>query len=236
MAVLALSALGACSTVAGMRQDIGAIAQQRTPGERVNLAMELLTQGEEERARGELETALEENPGDDTARRLLEQIERDPRELLGERSRAYTARDGDTMSNLAQRFLGDPLLFYALSRYNDLEAPDALVAGQRLRIPQRAQASARREQGASTPSQPALRGATETPPIEAAAAAPPRPRGVDPSRANQLRLNALEQLNRGAVDRAVALLRQALVYDEHSPAIRADLNRALRIQASLRAG
>ena len=41
-------------------------------------------------------------------------------------------------------------------------------------------------------------------------------------------------MNAGAIDQAVALLRQALALDPDNAAIRSDLNRALRVQNTVR--
>jgi hypothetical protein len=126
------------------------------------------------------------------------------------------------MSEIADRFLGDSLLFYALARYNDIQAPNQLAAGQTLMIPYRPGVA---------PQEAASR---ETAPVESpvVSAAPPRP--AEALRANQLRLQALQQLNTGQVDSAVALLRQARTLDASNSAIQRDLDRAVRLQASLR--
>jgi hypothetical protein len=201
-----------------------AITQDVAPRERVRVAIELLGEGHARRAKAELEAALEAQPNMGSARRLLEQIDSDPRRLLGADARPYTVRPGETMSVLAERFLGDPLLFYALARYNNLEAPNRLSAGQTLMMPRRA--------GATVTAT-----ASEIP--RSAAALPPAAPGapsVDPARASQLRLQALQLMNSGQIDRAVVLLRQAQTLDAANPAIQRDLDRALRLQASLRAG
>ena len=52
---------------------------------------------------------------------------------------------------------------------------------------------------------------------------------VDPARAAQLRAAGLEQLNRGAIHKAVALLEQARRLDPGSVLIKRDLERAIRI-------
>jgi len=231
---LALAAIGACFAAAcshlpELPQMPAISGPEATPGlaprERVRLAIELLGEGDEQRAELELRAALDEQPSNGAAQHLLEQITDDPRALLGENARPYVVRQGETMSALAERYLGDPLLFYALARYNDLEAPNQLSQGQRLMIPRRAGVSV-----AATPS-----GVELTPPPLAAATSP-APRGIDPSRANQLRLQGLQQLNTGNVQAAIALLRQAQTLDDANPAIQRDLDRALRLQAALGEG
>jgi|GEM_PF-2142095 len=198
--------------------------------EHVRAAVEYLDAGQEQQARAELRAALELQPNSSAARGLMQQIESDPRTLLGQRARTYTVQQGETMSQLAERFLGDPMLFYALSRYNDLSAPNQVAAGQTLSIPQRAVVTA----ASSTPSLPLPSpGATAATPAPLPAP-PPRVAGVDPTRAGQLRLQGLQRLNTGDVNGAVTLLRQALTLDEGNPAIQRDLDRAVRMQASLR--
>ncbi len=192
-----------------------------SPRERVRLAVELLGEGDAARAEVELRAALQDRPDYGAAQRLLEQIAANPRELLGDTARPYTVQPGETMSALAERYLGDPLLFYALARYNDLQAPNRLSAGQRLMIPRRA--------GVEIASQPSSGAAA---PAEAAV----RPRGVDPTRASQLRLQGLQQLNTGNVETAIALLRQAHALDEGNRAIQSNLERALRLQTALGVG
>jgi hypothetical protein len=63
------------------------------------------------------------------------------------------------------------------------------------------------------------------PPAQTAAA----PTAADVARAAKLRASGLEQLNRGAVDKAVALLQQASQLDPGNELIQHDLERALRI-------
>jgi LysM repeat protein len=228
---IAVGIAGACSHLPEMPQmpSISTGRPEATPGlsprDRVRLAVDLLDQGDEQRAEVELRAALAEQPNNNAAQRLLQQITDDPRTLLTGAPRPYTVRQGDSMSALADRYLGDALMFYALARYNDLEAPNQLAAGQRLMIPVRpgvvmASASAPVE--------------GTTPPAPGAAAIPLR--GIDPARANQLRLQGLQQLNTGNVDSAISLLRQAQALDFENPAIQRDLDRALRLQAALGGG
>jgi hypothetical protein len=192
------------------------------PRERVRLAIELLGQGDARRAEAELRAALQSDPELSTARRLLDHINGNPEEFLRGEPRPYIVRQGETMSALAERFQGDALLFYALARLNNLAAPDQVAEGQTLMIPRR----------------PGLRTASTeisapTPPSGPVPSAPPL-RGVDPARANQLRLQALQSMNSGQIDQAVALLRRAQTLDAENPAIQRDLSRAVRLQASVR--
>jgi hypothetical protein len=67
--------------------------------------------------------------------------------------------------------------------------------------------------------------------------ATPAPTGAstDSARAAKLRAQGLEQLNRGAIDKAVSLLQQAQALDPSNALIQRDLDRALRISQAVRA-
>ena len=65
-------------------------------------------------------------------------------------------------------------------------------------------------------------------PSPTSASVPSKPT-LNPTRAAQLRARGLEELNRGAVGQAVALLTQARQLDPTNPTIRHDLERAERI-------
>jgi hypothetical protein len=106
-------------------------------------------------------------------------------------------------------------MFYALARYNGLTSPKALSVGQTLKIPSRSGTVVAN----TLPAQP------EAP---AARALP-----VNASKANTVRLEALEKLNAGDVSRAVTLLTEAQALDETNVAIAKDLERARRIQSAL---
>jgi LysM repeat protein len=218
----------ACSHLPELPQMPGVThAPEATPGlsprDRVRLAADMLDRGDQAHAEVELRAALAEQPNNSAAQRLLQQITDDPQTLLAGTARAYTVRQGDSMSALAERFQGDPLLFYALARYNNLAAPNQLSAGQHLMIPVRP--------GLTIASATAPNGA---PPPGGAAPLPLR--SGDPERAHQLRLQGLQQLYTGHVDAAITLLRQAQSLDAGNGAIQRDLERALRLQTALASG
>lgn len=184
------------------------------PRDRIRMAVELLDRGQSVEARAELALLLAEHPGNAVGKTLIDQIDKDPKALLGTRNYPYKVRPGETLSVLAERFLGDPLLFYALARYNGIDRPDTNEVGRTLLIP-----GTPRRAVATTPAAPV--------PAKAAATA-------DPARANGLRRTALEAMSSGGIDRAVALLQQAAPLDPGNALIKSDLERALRIQASVR--
>ncbi|MES2721939.1 MAG: hypothetical protein V4656_02180 [Pseudomonadota bacterium] len=82
-----------------------------------------------------------------------------------------------------------------------------------------------------SPQAPAAKPAAPRPAPPAAAPKPP----ANAARAAQLRAQGLEQLNRGAIDRAVALLSQASQLDPGNALIQRDLARAVRIRGAVRA-
>jgi hypothetical protein len=203
--------------------------------ERIRRAIRLLEQGNPHDARLDLQAVLVEKPRHRTARHLLKQIETKPEVLLGKQSRAYVVGPGDTMSGLAQRFLGDPLLFYALARYSGVNVPDQLAAGQSLRIPERpTSAVTLRPQVDDEEEQDQTEDAAETDFSSSQSPAITAAVNADPQGANRRRLEALEKLNRGEVDDAVALLREAHTLDGNNVLVKKDLDRAIRLQASLR--
>jgi hypothetical protein len=66
---------------------------------------------------------------------LLQQIEADPAAVFGSDAFNYRIRPNDTLTELAQRFLGDPLKFYLLAKYNKMSNPSRIAVGQILKIP-----------------------------------------------------------------------------------------------------
>lgn len=198
--------------------------------DKVGKALALLQNGDAAGARQILAAVLDRQPSDAVARSLVRQIDEEPKALLGAESFAYTTRDGDTFSSLAQRYLGDPMLFYALARYNGVAVPAGLTKGIQIRIPGHLKREAPR---AETRSDAAPRTtAPSAKPMPAPVAKPAAP-VVDPLRAAQLRAQGLEAMNRGAIARAVALLDQASRLDPANPLIKRDLDRAIRIKRTV---
>lgn len=235
IAVLAL-ALAGCGTVGHrgpMAPAPGAPAEQdanRQGRDRIRDVLAALNRGDAARARRELTAILRRQPGNGVARQLLEQIDRDPRELLGSENYSYTLRDGETLSTVAQRALGNPMMFYALARYNNIAVPSSAGPGQTILVPGRRPAPPPPPPPRPEPRPGPARPAPTTP------APAPRPAlpAANPALAARLRGQGLAAMNAGAIDRAVALLRRALSLDPGNALIRSDLGRALRIQSTVR--
>ena len=94
-----------------------------------------LERGEEERARALLLKLRDKTPGSEVVDRLLRQIDVPARELLPGPYREIEVSAGDSLSLIAGRELGDPLLFYALARLNGIEAPARIPTGTLVQIP-----------------------------------------------------------------------------------------------------
>lgn len=111
-------------------------AQAKAQAQRLALeAVDQLQNGDETGARGTLDRALELDPANDLARKLQEQVRADAEKELGPVSFRYTVQRDDSLSKLAQQFLGDRLRFYLLAKYNGITNPSRLAVGQVLRIP-----------------------------------------------------------------------------------------------------
>jgi LysM repeat protein len=129
-------------------------------------AVDQLQNGDEQAARATLEHAAQLDPGNDLARKLSDQIRADAQRELGPVYFRYTVQKDDTLSKLAQQFLGDRFRFYILAKYNDISNPSRLAAGQVIRVP-----------GRAPPAAAATAPAAATPPVDPAppVAAPPPP-------------------------------------------------------------
>ena len=152
-------------------------------------AAELLEVGNEDQAVAELQRALQADPNNRLAASLMKQIQADPLAMLGRESFAYRVQPGETLSRIAQRFLGDIHLFYILARYNDIKTPRQLQGGQLIKIP-----------GKAPPPAPAPPPARPQAPAPAAASAP-----VDDGRAaereRQAKINVATKAARSAFAR-----------------------------------
>ena len=98
-------------------------------------AFDSLNEGNEQKARGELDELRQLEPDNKQAACLMRGITADPVTTLGRESTPYTVRPGDLLGRIAQRALGDVCEFYILARYNQIRVPKALAAGQVIRVP-----------------------------------------------------------------------------------------------------
>ena len=154
-------------------------AAQRQAQQAALAAAEMLETGNEEAAKRELQRALALDAQNALAQNLTRQIGTDPVAVHGRESFAYTVRSGETLSLVAERFMKDKYLFYALARYNDIKVPRLVANGQVIRVPGKAPAvvDARpREPRPATPDVAQRPAPPQSTPAPATAAAPqPQP-------------------------------------------------------------
>jgi len=232
-AFLAIAILGLSACASGPKGQSARPARIQTIDNRQEMGdvIALLDDGRVKEARKKLETMARRDPADQRPQQLLDSLTADPTGTLGTKSFDYRVAPGDSLQGLAQRFLGDRLKFYLLARYNGIAVPSSLKTGQMLRIPGDAprpvpaEPRPRPAPGPSSPSAP-----SPTPPKPAKPSSP----ATDPRAAAQLRARGLAALNKGHVAQAVASLQQALSLDPANALIRSDLNRARRIQQTVR--
>ncbi|MBP8139626.1 MAG: LysM peptidoglycan-binding domain-containing protein [Burkholderiales bacterium] len=147
-------------------------------------AVDQLQVGDEASARATIEQALKLDPANDLAKKLLDQINADAQRELGAVYFRYTVQPADTLSKLAQQYMGDRFRFWILAKYNDIGNPSRLGAGQVIKIPGRQPV---------TPPPPVVEPATRVEPAAPAPAPEPKPeladamkRGADLEKAGNL--------------------------------------------------
>jgi tetratricopeptide (TPR) repeat protein len=114
-------------------------AQAKAQSQKLALeAVDQLQNGDEIAARQTLAKALALDPANDIAKKMNDQIAADAQKELGPTFFRYTVARDDSLSKLAQQYLGDRFRFYILAKYNDIANPSRLGAGQVIKIPGRA--------------------------------------------------------------------------------------------------
>jgi len=98
-------------------------------------ALEYLQAGRMAAAGALLERILSDHPGHPLAALLYRQLTDDPGAVLGGPFVEIEVGPGDTLSQIAARHAGDPMLFVALARLNGIDRPGLIEVGQRLAVP-----------------------------------------------------------------------------------------------------
>ena len=171
------------------------------------LTIESITQlqnGDEPAAQKLLEQALTLDPSSDLAKKLMEQIRADAQKELGPTFFRYTVQRDDSMSKIAQQFMGDRYKFHILAKYNDISNPSKLAAGQVIKVPGRAPAP-----GTPKPAAPAP---TPEPTDEAAKAASPES-ATPRSASMQLMQRGADLTKAGNLEGAYDAYREATLRD-----------------------
>lgn len=101
-------------------------------------AMDLLENGRGEAARTLLAALAEDAPRSRVLTSLLRQIDEPAEQLLPGPYRQVQVDAGESLSLIAARELGDPLMFYALARLNGIDVPAQVPVGTVLKVPETA--------------------------------------------------------------------------------------------------
>jgi tetratricopeptide (TPR) repeat protein len=188
----------------------------------VTTAIEQLELGQEDQAEVALRQVLQAEPGHRQAQLLLKQIKDDPTALLGRESFAYRVQPGESLSKIAQRFLGDPYLFYGLARYNGIKVPRQLAGGQMIRVPGKAPTTPAPPPPPREPTPPPAPPPAPTPaPPLAPAPAPPAPSAPPPSRPAESPAQRAEREKAEAIARYTREARSSFAKQDLAAAIRA---------------
>ena len=147
-------------------------------------AVDQLQGGDDIGARATLEQALKLDPNNDLAKNLHAQINADAQRELGSVFFRYTVQPGESLSRLAQQYMGDRFRFWILAKYNDITNPSRLSAGQVIKIPGRQPATP--PPVVATPEPPAAPKAPEPDAKHNEAVADAMKRGAEQERANNL--------------------------------------------------
>ena len=81
----------------------------------------------------------------------MEQIKADAQKELGPVFFRYTVQRDDSLSKIAQQFMGDRFKFYILAKYNDISNPSRLAAGTVVKVPGKAPPPVRRRVAVAAP-------------------------------------------------------------------------------------
>ena len=165
-------------------------------------AIDMLQNGDEANARATLEKATAMDPSNDLARKLLDQIKADAQAELGPTFWRYTVQRDDSLSKIAQAYMGDRFRFYILAKYNDIANPSKLAAGQVIKVPGKQPATPPATAGGRPTAAPAA--------AEAAPAAAPAPEPEAPKKAaSSLMQQGMEQQKSGNLEGAYATFSDA---------------------------
>ncbi|WP_455209940.1 tetratricopeptide repeat protein [Kaarinaea lacus] len=107
-----------------------------TANDRVKNAINLLHDGDVQKAEKELADALVIEPNNRAARKLMRQLHESPADFfVDDEFFEYVLGPKDTLLSVAEKFLEDPLDFYMLAKLNDIKYPGSIVPGKTLMIP-----------------------------------------------------------------------------------------------------
>jgi tetratricopeptide (TPR) repeat protein len=127
------------ATAAPAQPELSPVEAKATAQRLALQAVDQLQGGDESAARQTLDRALQLDPSNDIAKKLMEQINADAQKELGAVFFRYTVQPGDTLSKIAQQYMGgDRFRFWILAKYNDIANPSRVQVGQVIKVPGRA--------------------------------------------------------------------------------------------------
>ena len=103
--------------------------------QRLRKAIGQLALGNAGQAEAELRIYMENVSNSKIAKDLLAQIIVPISELYPEEFVEVSLDEGTSLSSIAKQYLGNPLQFYGLARYNDIKEPGKTVIGQVIKVP-----------------------------------------------------------------------------------------------------
>ena len=178
-------------------------------------AIDMLQNGDEANAKATLDKALFYDPTNELAKKLMDQIKADAQAELGPTFFRYTVQRDDTLSKIAQAYMGDRFRFYILAKYNDITNPSKVSVGQVIKVPGRAPPPGTARPPATAPgaapatvTTPAAEPATTAAPAPAPAPAP-EPAAPPPKAMSSLMQQGTEQQKSGNLEAAYASFSEA---------------------------
>ena len=217
----------------------GSPAARQQAQQLLRSAAESLNDGNEDKARGEINEALRLDPDSKLGACLRKGITADPEQALGKQSMPYTVRPGETLGRIAQRALGDQCEFYLLARYNKIRVPKQLAGGQVIRTPGRVALAGPDAAPPAKPQSevPAAKPEAPAPAIEAPAP-PPKPAAPTPqeirAQIDRHQRNAQAAFRRQNLTAAIAEWDKVLALDPNNDLARARRQEAIDLDRRLK--
>lgn len=103
--------------------------------QRLRRALELLEEGDEATARVELVEYMANVRSSSVGSSLLRQIDTTPEDYYPQEYREVILGRGQSLSNVAETYLGSAIEFHALAKYNEIERPKRIFVGRIVKVP-----------------------------------------------------------------------------------------------------
>lgn len=176
----------------------------------------MLDDGKFEEARHQLTFYVREHPDDVAAKSFLHQVSVDPKKELGPPARKYRVKSGDTLGGIAARYLGNPMEFVILARYNNIRRSRDLKVGQLLSLPAASGKGSKPDTPETTavpaeqPEQEQTNTETKPPAVDNSASSAPGVTDAQRQQARTLQASGMKKLRAHNEEGAYRDLKQAL--------------------------